>query len=255
MIVTDRCEINVTRHCNNSCACCNHASPWADPYFMDPETLRRDLAVLSKIMHTRFLCLQGGEPLLHPRIMEFLDVQKQSGFADQYGMLSNGKLLHAMPEEFFRKCGQITSNGKLFELRVSVYANLNLKLLEEPIKKATRYGFEIRPGNTPVFWKLFHDQPDRGYKIWQTCYARSCHTVHEGYFYHCPLAAFFPKQFYGWPEQIDGLSLTDITEAKLLAFLNRPEPLRTCSKCSGCTPSVLWHETRDFKEWMKEATV
>lgn len=258
MIVTDRCEINVTRHCTNACACCNHASPLAEPYFMEPESLRRDLAILRPIMHTGFLCLQGGEPLLHPRIMDFLDVQKASGFADQYGMLSNGKLLHRMPEEFFAKCGQMTVNGRKFELRVSVYANLDMRTLDEPLRKATHYGFEIRPGPTPTFWKLFQDPADGGAKNWKECFARSCHTIHDGYFYHCPLAAFFPKQFHGWDEHIDGIALNGITEAKLKAWLDRNEPLKTCTKCTGgevARAFIPWHETRDKTEWLKEAKV
>lgn len=254
MIITDRCEINVTRTCNNSCSCCNHGSPLAEPYFMEPATLARDLSILSKIMHTGFLCLQGGEPLLHPKIEEFMDVQKASGFADQYGMLTNGKLLHRMPESFFAKCGQITVNGKVFQLRVSVYANLDLRTLDDPIKKAVHYGFEIRPGPTPTFWKLFYDRPDKGASVWPGCYARHCHTVHEGYFYHCPLAAFFPKQFHGWDEHVDGIPLDGITEEKLRAWLDRPEPLKTCGKCTAGTTAIPWHETRDRETWIKEAT-
>lgn len=253
MIFTDRCEVNITRHCNNSCACCNHASPLAEPYFMEPETLRRDLTVLNRIMHTGFFCLQGGEPLLNPKVMEFLDVQDQSGFADQYGMLSNGKLLSRMPEEFFKRCGELARPGKKFELRVSVYANFDAKELEPSISKSVKYGFEIRPGPTPVFWKLFQEQSDGGLRNWQTCYARGCHTVHEGYFYHCPLAAFFPKQFHGWDEHIDGISLDGITEPQLKAFLDRPEPLKTCSRCTAGSIGIAWHETRDRETWMKEA--
>lgn len=254
MIITDRCEVNLTRHCNNSCACCNHASPLAEHYFMEPDTLRRDLDILSKIIHTGFFCLQGGEPLLNPKVIEFLDVQKQSGFADQYGMLSNGRLLSRMPEEFFQKCGSMTINGKKFELRVSVYANFNMRELDPSIAKAVKYGFEIRPGPTPTFWKLFQEQSDGGLHNWQVCYARGCHTVHEGYFYHCPLAAFFPKQFHGWDEHVDGISLDGITEEKLRDFLDRPEPLKTCGKCTGGNIGMPWHETWDRETWMKEAT-
>lgn len=253
MIVTDRCEINVTRHCNNHCACCNHGSPWAESYFMDPEVLRRDLAVLSPMMHTGFLCLQGGEPLLHPRIMDLMDVQLQSGFADQYGMLSNGKLLKAMPEAFFKKAGSMRIKGKPFELRVSVYANLNIRDLDEPIRKAQQYGFEIRPGGTPTFWKLFQEQPDGGQANWNGCYARGCHTIHEGYFFHCPLAAFFPSQFHGWEPNIDGISLNGITEPALKAFLDRDTPLKTCSKCTAGKGPISWHETFDKNKWIKEA--
>lgn len=256
MITTDRTEINITRHCNNHCSCCNHGSPLAKPYYMEPETLRRDLAMLKPFWHTGFLCLQGGEPLLHPKIMELLDVQQKSGVASQYGMLSNGRLLEKMPDEFFQKCGQMRVGDRKFELRVSVYANFDIRRLAPSIEKANRCGFEIRPGPTPTFWKLFYDQPDGGKAAWATCYARGCHTVHEGYWYHCPLACFFPAQFFGWDEHIDGIKIEGLTEAKLAEFIAHPEPLKTCGKCTaGGRGGIPWHEETNPEKWLREATV
>jgi hypothetical protein len=256
MIFIDKCEINVCRHCNNHCAYCNHGSPLAKPYFMDPETLRRDLAALSPRLHIGFLCLQGGEPLLHPRVMELMDVAKDSGIADQHGFLSNGRLLHKMPEEFFRKCGQMKVGDKKLEFRVSVYANLDVKTLEEPTRKAEQYGFEVRPGNTPIFWKLFYEQKDGGAGVWNVCPCKTCYTIHEGYFYHCPLAAFFPEQFWGLDPHVDGLPLAGLTEKSAAEFLARRTPLVSCTHCAGANNSRnSWHETFNREEWMKEATV
>lgn len=256
MLYIPRCEINVVRHCNNRCAYCNHGSPLAEPYFMDPETLRRDLATLAPILHIGFLCLQGGEPLLHPRIMDMMDVVQHAGIADQLGFLSNGKLLHRMPEEFFQKCGQMKLGDKKLEFRVSVYANLDVRTLEEPTRKANQYGFEIRPGETNIFWKLFFEQPDGGAGVWNVCPCKECFTIHEGYFFHCPLAAFFPAQFWNIPAQIDGLPLAGVTEQSLAAFLARREPLASCAHCAGANNSRNgWHEVNSREQWMKEATV
>lgn len=250
MIILEKCEVNITRHCNNHCVCCNHGSPWADPYFMDPETLRRDLAVLSPLLHVGFFCLQGGEPLLHPRLIELMDVAMNSGIADKYGILSNGRLLPQMPEAFFQKAGQMK-----LELRVSAYPNLDRATLAEPTRKAIQYGFEIRPGGIEAFQKLFREQPDGGVTIWRICPWKNCYTVHEGWFFHCPLAAFFPEQFFGLPRNTDGLPLAGLTEATLAEFLARTIPLKTCAHCNGASGTWIgWHQVYNRDQWIKEST-
>lgn len=256
MIRIDNLEVNVVRHCQNACSCCNHGSPLAAPYFMEPETLQHDLECLRPVLRAGFLCLQGGEPLLHPRIMDFLGVQKACGMADKLGMLSNGRLLPQMPDMFYRACGECRVGANCFELRVSLYSNLDPRSLDEPLRKAQACGFEIRPGPTPIFYKLFMEQPDGGRDVWSKCFAKHCYTIHEGYFYHCPLAAFFPSQFFGQPERMDGLKVEGVTEAQLAEFLARPEPLWMCGHCTGgMNQWVPWHQTHDREAWLKEATL
>jgi GTP 3',8-cyclase len=251
MITTQRMEINIIRHCNNRCAACNHGSPLAEPYYMKPETLRRDLAILKPILHIKELCLQGGEPLLHGGICELMDVIEESDIADQYAILSNGRLLECMPEKFYQKCAQLK-----IELRVTAYPNLDAGRLDYPIQKAKEYGFTFRANPKDFYWKLFKNQPDGGVAIWDSCYARTCHTVHEGWFYHCPLSCFFPKQFFGWDEHIDGISLDGITEVSLAKFLLQKDPPKTCSRCAGGPGiSVPWRESTTREDWMDAATI
>jgi hypothetical protein len=255
MIFVEKCEVNICRHCNNRCAACNHGSPLAEPYYMDPEILRRDLAALSPLLHVGFFCLQGGEPLLHPRILELMDVTMNSGIADQYGFLSNGRLLHRMPEEFFQKCGRMKPGEKKFEFRISVYPNLDLKTLEEPTRKAGRYDFVIDARPAGSFWKLFYHSTDGGKAAWSRCPCKTCYTVHEGFLFHCPTAAFFPGQFWGLDPQLDGFPLAGATEKSLAEFLDRYFPLKSCAFCTGAGRSrISWHETKTREEWMQAAT-
>jgi hypothetical protein len=255
MLVTQRLEINITRHCNNRCAACNHGSSLAGPYAMPPETLRRDLAILKPFFRTRLLCLQGGEPLLHKGVIDLLDVIGQSGIAEQYAILTNGRLLFRMPDEFYSKCASLKVGDKPFELRVTAYPNLNMDTLALPARKSKELGFTFQVNPKAEFWKLFKQQPDGGREIWRTCYARTCHTLHEGWFYHCPLSCFFPKQFFGWDEHVDGISLDGITEASMSAFLSQKEPTKTCSRCAGGPGVVIpWHETTNVDDWMRAAT-
>lgn len=250
MIRVEACEINSVRHCVNRCSNCNHASAFADPYEMLPEILDRDLNAMKKIMHVRFFCIQGGEPMLHSKLMEMMRVLAESGMADQPAILTNARLSRQMPEEFWSYLG-----SNKFELRVSVYPNLDPTIKPYVDEKSAKYGFRVRWQIINSFVKIFakHNDPQTIYKH---CPWRRCLTIHDGYFYLCPLSTFWPSEFMNLPAHIDGISIDGITEVGLQQFLNRETFLESCRICSGAgSERVDWHENRTKEEWLKEAGI
>src|SRR5687767_9091206 len=87
-------EFNLTEHCNLKCARCDHASEALPAKFADLDSFRADLEALAAVLHARELKLLGGEPLLHPRLPDFLRVARASGIADTITVVTNGVLLH-----------------------------------------------------------------------------------------------------------------------------------------------------------------
>src|SRR5207237_200303 len=86
-------EVNATRHCNFRCHHCNHVSAFASAYFMEPSVLAHDLLPLSNVLRVRQFIVQGGEPLLHPKVGDLLRIAYASGIGAQTAILTNGKLL------------------------------------------------------------------------------------------------------------------------------------------------------------------
>lgn len=249
MIQTDLAiEINITRHCNNRCAGCNHASPFVVPYYMSPEVLRRDLALLKPLLHVGPLMLQGGEPLLHPDIIALLQIIADAEVSQYCGVLTNGRLLPRMPEVFWQTLGD-----RHMQLRISVYPNLPADVVPLAQEKARYYGFSLQPTAIPTFNPIFrlNDGSSYGHCPWKRCL-----TVHEGYFYLCPLSAFFPSQFMRLPVTTDGIPLEGLSEPVLREFLNRLEPLESCHICTGTSaPEVIpWHQANTREEWLRSAT-
>lgn len=257
MIQLGNLEANLTRHCTLKCTNCNHGSAIAKPWSMEPESMARDLAALSKVAHFHFHCLQGGEPLLHKRILEFMDIQEASGIADRYGILTNGTLLHTMPDEFWKKAARPN-----FELRWSVYPIITDEYLNEIREKARGFGVDLRPGRINAFKPMLTRHADKGAAVWKVCPWKRCWTAHEGFFYHCPIAALFPEQF---PElfesaphpQVDGYPIATLTEDVITQMLYREPPLKTCEICTGAVVGdwVPWSQTRGRDEWIKTTTV
>lgn len=249
MIRTNVLEVNAAHHCTNRCASCNHASAFAKPYTMPVEVLERDLSVLATVLHTNFFCIQGGEPLLNPSIAEMIDVACDSGIADAYGILTNGRLFSKMPEEFWLKCAR-----RNIELRCSVYQNLEAEELALAHSKAKDYGINFKPSPVTAFQKVLGHYPAG--ESFYNCRWSHCHTVHDGFFYICPISTFWPEQFMGLPKTIDGYPLDSISEDDLLRFIKRTVPLESCKRCTGqMAPGIPWHESPNEEEWMKESTV
>lgn len=250
MIETDLgCEINATRHCTNACTNCNHASlKYTEPYFMLPEVLKRDLDVMKEHLRTKLLFVQGGEPLLHPKVVELMSLCYDSGIAKQCGVLTNGKLLPRMHDDFW----EMLSTRKM-ELRMSVYPDLDPSIVPFVQDKAQQWGFFVRPQQINSFKPLFLKNDGRTY---HGCPWNRCLTIHENYFYLCPLTAFFPKHFMGLPEHVDGIPIEGMTDDRLSSFLAQNKPLETCKICAGGRGAdIPWSQAKSKKEWMDTAGI
>jgi len=259
MIILGDLEANLVRHCNFACVSCNHGSAIADRWYMRAASLERDLEMLAKIAHWKFFCLQGGEPLLHENICDFMLVAKHSGIADQIGILTNGSLLPKMPEDFWQTAQRVG-----LELRVSQYPKLFQSAIDYARDKAAEYGVKFVPHKTDSFIKNFTTHTDGGQRVWDACPWKRCWTVHEGYLSHCPQAMFFPEQF---PEKfpappeklVDATKIEGMVEADILYMLQREKPLKTCAICTGGDQDgkivIPWSEERDKKKWNDQSTV
>ncbi len=237
-ILTRSLEVNLTDHCNLSCYGCDHASPLNPEGYLSPEELARDLAALAKAYHVFEFMLTGGEPLLHPRLLEVIDTIRASGVAEKIRLVTNGVLLHKAPEGLWTRIDKIW---------VSVYPGVKRKLSHEEIRAlADRAGVFVYYKATDEFTaKLLHSEnrdPELVRAIYSTCTLRtSCHTIHKGRYYKCSPSPFIPD----WLRRV-GIAPPDFSGdsvpvrnnpdlgKQLAAFLASPEPLTACRYCLGC---------------------
>jgi len=257
MIETDYgMEINATRHCTNSCTNCNHGSTKFTPkWFMDPAVLKDDLDVMKLHIKTKLLFCQGGEPLLHPKIVELMGLCYDSGIAKQCGVLSNGKLLKRMGDDFW----EMLATRKM-ELRLSVYPDLDPSIVPFVQEKAQQWGFFVRPQEINAFKPVFKSEPTG--QSFFGCPWRFCLTVHCGFFYRCPLTAFWPEymrraeRWKDLPDTVDAIPISGMTDEKLDAFLKRDTPFESCKICSGAVgTSVPVTQISSKEQWEKEAGI
>jgi hypothetical protein len=215
---------------------------------MTPETMAKDLASLKPFLHFNRIQLVGGEPTLHPELPELLRVAKKSGVGDFVSIITNGALLPKMEDEFW---------NELQILQLSVYGKLDKSVIPFAQEKARKHGFDFYMAEFTEFYVQFKPVPDDGADSFRNCHWKmNCFTVHEGHFYLCPQAAFFPALFQDLPERVDGFPLDGLTEEKLEAYMNRQEPFNACKVCLGSVANrIPWREAKNKEDWIKGSTL
>jgi cyclic pyranopterin phosphate synthase len=253
LVTSNYCEISVADHCNLSCRGCNRLSPVLSKEFIDPDVLRDDLRILSKNYHADQIRLLGGEPLLHPKILDIIAIARESGIANQINICTNGLLLWKMPDEFWKALDRVD---------VSVYPDREMTPGQLRIchEKSQRWGTLLVSDIKNRFRESYSEvgTNDSGLikRIYDTClivHHWHCHNIDRGYFYKCPQAIFLPKMLHDkFPSpNIDGLRIVDSPSfgADLRAYLDSPDPLASCKHCLGTVGKRFGHSQVKRSEW------
>lgn len=113
-------EYHVVEHCNLNCRGCAHFSPLAPKSYADPAAFDRDLTQLASLFASiTKLRLMGGEPLLHPKVHEFILTARKRAPGTNIGVITNGALLRKIGQDFWAACRQAD-----ILLEVSLYPSM-----------------------------------------------------------------------------------------------------------------------------------
>lgn len=248
------CSIVAVEHCNLSCLDCNHASPVMPQGFVDPADIMPALRNLAGVYQPRTLNLIGGEPLLHPKLVELIQAMKTIGMGKHVSTVTNAILLGRMPDQFWDEINAL-------ELSVYPKTNVNEAFLEEVKSRARKHSVRMEAFSFDRFRATFSAQGTTDTtlvkRIYNSCEIANlwgCHTVFGKYFYKCPQAIYAP--------QIPGTRAThDFTEdgvpldkkeglfGKLYDYLDSDEPLKACGYCLGTVGKMRPHQFVKPEEW------
>lgn len=212
---------------------------------MSLEEIERDLTALKPLIKLRHVTVVGGEPTLHPELLEVLRLIKRIRIDEQTMLVTNGSRLKHFTDDIWREIEKV---------RLSVYPKLDKDVPEFLEEKRKEFGFEAEVYGCDEFFLQMDAVPD-GSSFHDCPWKTDCFTVHKGHFFLCPQSTFMPKTLMNLPEFSDGLPLAGLTEDSLLSFMNRKEPLNACRNCRGYGAKVPWSETRGREEWIKSSTI
>lgn len=258
VIQVSQLELNLVENCNLSCRSCSHLSPVLSKRRIETGSLERDLSIVSRYYHARWLKLVGGEPLLHPDLPALAAEGRRSGVADGIYVTTNGVLLPRMGPEFWQAVDFV---------EVSLYPGKSLSKEQRAVCEAraresgTSWHYRERPTFRSSYSELGTSDAGLVRAIYRTCRVAHdwrCHTIADGRFYKCPHSYFLPQVLDPCADnaQDDSIPIEDSEDfgGKLLAFLESPEPLQSCRHCLGTAGKEIEHtqvkraEFRDLQQ-------
>lgn len=255
-------EYNLTEHCNLSCYHCDHASPLMAKTFASLEDYERDVTTIAEAVHVEEFRLVGGEPLLHPQLLDFMKIAHSIGIGDSIKIYTNGQLLHTMPDEFW----DLTDI-----LWISTYPGVRRRMSDEEIaEKCDRHGvlLDLRPVITEFNRSVINNPvEDKGLvrRIFAECKMAneySCFAIYDGMFFRCSIAPFMKERLgmsgIDFPNsRVDGIPIhgnPDLAQ-QIDARVKSKEPLESCTYCLGSSGPMVPHRQvnrQGCKSWVEE---
>jgi hypothetical protein len=250
-------EAHLVDHCNLNCNGCSHFAPLVQAeVFLDAEIFLRDLKRMSEIYQDIYeIRLMGGEPLLHPKIIDFIKFSRQTYPQTNISISTNGMLLTKMPEHFWQACVENKAFIKI--------TNYPIKLdLEKIVQIGKLHQVRIKiPKRITEFFQFINIKGDSDpRKSFRTC--RAMYTtpfIRDGKLYSCSFAPHvhlfndYFKQEIPVSENDSINIFEDVNSDEINKFLANPIPL--CSWCKTQRPYSKWDRSRhEINEWTSAET-
>ena len=252
-------HLHLTDHCNLNCRGCDNFSPLAPETFSDITVFEKDCKRMAELATDRIQEIQllGGEPLLHPKIIRFMDITRKYFPKTKIIIVSNGILLRKQTDEFWESCKRNN-----IEIIVTKYpVNLDYKSTEQFVReRGVEFSFY---GNTEAEVKTMQCLPldlegkqDARDSFMRCSRANRCVSLDNGKIYTCSLIPYI-KYFNSHFNQNLIVSPEDYMEIdtaknldEILSFVSKPMPF--CRYCN--LKGTIWDigygvSKKDITEW------
>jgi len=233
-------------YCNNNCKSCLSAAPLVDPDFIPLESILSDIKKMREIYwHITTLRLSGGEPLLHPDIIEIVKAMREAFPAAGLAVQSNGNLLLKDDGRFNDLFKVMHDNNIGFQISTYKPVHDRRDKLDEVLKA---HGVQWHWGQISgeiieEFWLFRTLKPDNDMVAQHNaCFStKTCHTLYDGHLYPCfiPMSSkilenHFGVEFEGLAENFEEMRInlhdTEMTGREINNFLTTPSPM--CKYCN-----------------------
>jgi len=251
-------EVGIVEHCNLNCKGCAHFSPLSEKHFMDIATYSNDVQRLRDILDdlVKRIHIMGGEPLLHPKIDEFLKVTRIYFPKAKIKLVTNGALYKKMNESFWQSCREnkiiITPTRYQCDIDYNVFRKVARK---NGVKFRYYYNFFRRTKKLDKYPLDAQGKQDVNTSF-KRCKER-CTTLRDGKLFTCPTAAYisifneyFDENFcVATDDYID--IYADINKTEILHRLAQPIPFCKYCKVREIERGLPWAiSERKKSEWV-----
>ena len=253
-----RFDIHLTDHCNLNCKGCEHFSSIAGKKFLDIKKYEQDCMRLNKLTGGSIedISLLGGEPLLHPQIIDFMVLTRKYFPSGMIRIITNGLLLEKQPDIFWEACKEND-----ITITISVYpVKINYLYIKA---KTDTYGIKLvfwgDPINESKYWRKLRIDLRGRQNPWISnflCYASNgCFQLVDGRLFKCWRIAYihYFNRAFGKELTISHRDYVDIYKEndlnKILGILRKSAPF--CRYCDMVHKiDVEWQQSKkEIAEW------
>jgi organic radical activating enzyme len=250
-------EFFLSDRCNLRCRHCSSSSPYLSEGSRPRLAVFRDvLRAIGGVLASDQLKLLGGEPLLNPAIVSFMEVARSSGVFERIRVVTNGILLPRMDDRLWELADVV---------EVSLYPSApgpSEEQLRRLAEKAARLGTQLEARRISRFMVAVSDSRIDETAIVQRVFANcgeahgwSCHLLYGSRLYRCSRVHTIDRylESIGVAHEsfvaADGLELLGKSPQRLLsdieAYLRSSLPLAACRFCLGT--AGRWEASRQLE--------
>ena len=248
-------EFHIVDHCNLNCAYCDHFTPLADKNFCKIDDIIEDFQKLKKIFdNIGKIYIVGGEPLLHPNLLDILEPLRNIYPKSEIVIITNGILLDKQDENFFNtlKKYNIALSMTHYPLKID-YEGWIEKLSKMGIKT---YYFSL---NRDKMKKQNLDLNGKNDKkiAFQKCWEKKCHFVRDGKLYVCTPAPniHFLNKYFNLDFKLGKNDYIDLNKVKSASYINAlfKKPIDFCRYCNDGEIEFEKYSIskKELSEWVK----
>lgn len=239
-------EIPIVAGCNLKCNNCSFFCNYIDEIlYVDIEEFKKDLKELSRKVKINRLRILGGEPLLHPKVSDFLIASRILFPESAICIVTNGILLTQVQEEFWQTL--IKYN---IALDISYYPiwKDNFKAIENLIKHHDIKNYTIKDSSS--FYNLLNKKGDSNIKkTYQNCICKKWINLWNHKLYPCTNAfrVFYNKKFNTKLDIPKGFDIYKESGENLYKkLISEGKPSKACRFCNIYCKQDKWSKYEEI---------
>ena len=248
-------EFHIVDHCNLNCAYCDHFTPLADKNFCKIEDIIEDFKKLKKIFdNIGKIFIVGGEPLLHPNLLDILEPLRNIYPKSEIVIITNGILLEKQDDNFFNalKKYNIALSMTHYPLKID-YEGWIKKLNDMGIKS---YYFSLNRNKMKKQNLNLKGNNDKK-EAFSKCWEKKCHFLRDGKLYICTPAPniHFLNKYFNLDFKLKKKDYIDINKIKSASYINAlfQKPIDFCRYCNDGEIEFEKYSIskKELSEWVK----
>lgn len=250
--------VDLAEHCNLNCRNCSHFAPLAEECITRLDDFERDMKRLAELFgeNVSQIKLEGGEPLLNPYIVEFIQVTYKYFSRSVISIYTNGIMLMKMDDLFWDTCSKYKVLLEVTKYPIAFDYELAFKKAREKNVDMHYYAGGEMVKSMQHFPLDIEGKQDAGRNFHSCFLANNCIMLKSGKLYTCttiPNIEHF-NRYFGENLIItdkDGIDIyRDITYQEIMEFLCKPVSACRYCKVANRTDGHVWAVSKnDISEW------